>query len=58
MGATGYEPKRRLKFNFEPVYLYIKARHKAMRPFLKILCALLKFENFDPELKRWEKSLK
>jgi len=56
MGATGYEPKRRLKFDFKPVYLYIKARHALMRPVIKCLCALLKFENFDPELKRWKKS--
>ncbi len=58
MGATGYEPKRRLKFDFVPVYLYVKARYKIMRLFLKCLCALLKFENFDPELKRWERSQK
>jgi len=58
MGATGYEPKRRLKFDFVPVYLYVKARYKIMRPFLKCLCAFLKFENFDPELKRWKRSQK
>jgi predicted N-acyltransferase len=58
MGATGYEPKRRLNFDFVPVFLYIKFRHKIMRPSLKILCALLKFENFDPELKRWKRSQK
>jgi len=58
MGATGYEPKRRLKFNLVPVYLYVKVRHKIMRPGLKCLCALLKFENFDPALKRWKKSQK
>lgn len=55
MGSTGYEPKRRLKFDFVPVYLFVKARYKMMRPLLKALCALLKFENFDPELKRWNK---
>ena len=57
MGATGYEPKRRLNFEFVPVYLYVKILNPALRPGLKILCALLKFENFDPELKRWKKSL-
>ncbi len=58
MGTTGYEPKRRLKFTFVPVYLYIKIRYQFLRPGLKCLCALLKFENFDPELKRWKKSPK
>jgi predicted N-acyltransferase len=58
MGTTGYEPKRRLNFNFVPVYLYVKIRYTIFRPVLKCLCALLKFENFDPELKRWKRSLK
>ena len=58
MGTTGYEPKRRLNFNFIPVYLYVKIRYRIMRPFLKCLCAVLKFDNFDPELKRWKKSLR
>ena len=58
MGATGYEPKRRLGFEFVPVYLYVKIRYKILHPALKCLCALLKFENFDTELKRWKKSQK
>jgi len=58
MGATGYEPKRRLNFEFIPVYIYVKARNKLFRPFLKCLCVILKFKNFDPELRRWKKSLK
>ena len=58
MGTTGYEPKRRLNFEFVPVYLYVKIRYKILRPFLKCLCTILKFENFDPELKRWKRSLK
>lgn len=58
MGATGYEPKRRLKFDFFPVYLYVKIRYKILRPFFKFLCALLKFENFDAQLKQWKKSQK
>jgi len=58
MGTTGYEPKRRLNFKFVPVYLYVKSRYKIFSPILKCLCAFLKFENFDPELKRWKKSLK
>ncbi len=58
MGTTGYEPKRRLKFEFVPSYLYVKARHRWLHPVLKLLHALLKFENTDPELRRWKKSLK
>ncbi|MBF0571407.1 MAG: GNAT family N-acetyltransferase [Candidatus Omnitrophica bacterium] len=58
MGATGYEPKRRLGFDFVPVYLYVKIRYKILRFCLKCLCALLKFENFDPEIRRWKKSQK
>ncbi|MFI5205416.1 MAG: GNAT family N-acetyltransferase [Candidatus Paceibacterales bacterium] len=54
MDRTGYEPKRRLGFNFMPLYLYVKIRHKILRPFFNGLCAFLKFENFDPELKRWK----
>jgi len=36
-GATGYEPKRRLKFEFVPVYRYVKARPKILRPVIKFL---------------------
>ena len=55
MGVSGYEPKRRLGFDFVPLYLYIKIRYRWLRPFLKGLCVLLKFENFDPELKKWRR---
>lgn len=55
MGSTGYEPKRRLNFKFMSVYLYVKIRYKILHPLLHVLCACLKFENFDPELKRWKK---
>ena len=58
MGTTGYDPKRRLGFEFVPLYLYVKMRPRLMRPVLKLLNVLLKFENFDPELKRWKKSQK
>ena len=52
MGITGYEPKRRLGFDFIPLYLYAKIRNKALRPIFKILCGILRFENFDPALKK------
>ena len=52
MGITGYEPKRRLGFDFIPLYLYAKIRNRALRPIFRILCSILKFENFDPALKK------
>jgi len=58
MGTTGYDPKRQLGFKFIPLYLYVKMRPKLIRPVLKLLRSLLKFENFDPVLKQWKKSLK
>ena len=55
MGYTGYEPKRRLGFDLVPLYLYVKLRYRLLRPLFKLLPMFLKFENFDPELKRWHK---
>ncbi len=52
MGVTGYEPKRRLGFEFIPLYIYAKLRNRWMRPVFKAACRLLKFENFDPALKK------
>lgn len=52
MGITGYEPKRRLGFEFVPLYLYVKLRNRWMRPIFKVVCQFLKFENFDPTLKK------
>ena len=52
MGITGYEPKRRLGFDFIPLYLYAKLRNPALRPVFKFICHFLKFENFDPALKK------
>ena len=51
MGITGYEPKRRLGFDFVPLYLYVKLRNRALRPAFRFICQFLKFENFDPALK-------
>ena len=56
MGITGYEPKRRLGFEFVPLYIYAKLRNRWMRPAFKIACQLLKFENFDPALKAAKES--
>ena len=52
MGTTGYEPKRRLGFDFVPLYIYVKLRNRALRPAFNFICQFLKFENFDPALKR------
>lgn len=52
MGITGYEPKRRLGFDFVPLYIYAKLRNRALRPAFAFLCQFLKFENFDPALKK------
>lgn len=55
MGITGYEPKRRLNFDFIPLYLYVKLRNRALRPAFNFICQFLKFENFDPSLKKVKK---
>ncbi len=52
MGITGYEPKRRLGFDFIPLYLYAKVRNRIFHPVLKIICHILRFENFDPALRK------
>jgi predicted N-acyltransferase len=52
MGITGYEPKRRLGFDFVPLYIYAKLRNRVLRPAFNLICQFLKFENFDPSLKK------
>jgi predicted N-acyltransferase len=52
MGMTSYEPKRRLGFSLVPLYLYVKLRNRALRPVFNFICQFLKFENFDPELRK------
>ena len=52
MGSTGYEPKRRLGFDFVPLYIYARLRNRALRPIFNLICQFLKFENFDPDLKK------
>jgi len=55
MGITGYEPKRRLGFDFIPLYIYAKLRNRMVRPLFNVVCQFLKFENFDPALQRAKK---
>ena len=52
MGITGYEPKRRLGFEFVPLYIYVKLRNRIFRPVFNLVCGLLKFEHFDPSLRK------
>ncbi len=51
MGATGYEPKRRLGFDFVPLYIYVKHRNNLFNPIFKILCRILQPNNFHPVFK-------
>jgi predicted N-acyltransferase len=55
MGITGYEPKRRLGFEFVPLFLYAKLRNRALRPIFNLMCHFLKFEHFDPSLQKAKK---
>lgn len=54
-GYTSYEPKKRLKFDLVPLYLYVKLRNRVLRPAFNLLCLMLKFENFDPTLKEMKR---
>lgn len=58
MGISGYEPKRRLGFGLVPLYLYVKHRNPFMRPVFQAFCKLLRFENFDPSLKKMRRDEK
>ena len=58
MGVSIYEPKRRLGFDFVPRDLYVKVRYRWLNPLFRGICALLRFDNFDPELKQWRKRRK
>lgn len=58
VGVTGYEPKKRLNFNFVPFYIYAKHRNNFIRPIFNTFCSCLKFENYDPVLKEIMKDIK
>jgi predicted N-acyltransferase len=55
MGITAYEPKLRLGFDLVPLYIYAKLRNRMLRPVFNLICQLLKFEHFDPVLKKAKK---
>jgi len=48
MGATTYEPKRRLDFNFIRLYFYVRLRNKLFNKFSSLVIHFMKPENFDP----------
>ena len=52
MGVTGYETKRRLGFDFIHQDLYVRLRNRMLRPAFNLICKFLKFENYDPALRR------
>ncbi|MDD5135804.1 MAG: GNAT family N-acetyltransferase, partial [Candidatus Omnitrophica bacterium] len=58
MGNSGYEPKRRLGFDFIPLHIYAKHRNRVINPLFRTMCKFLKFENFDPDLKKIARSLR
>jgi predicted N-acyltransferase len=58
MSSTGYESKLRLGFELIPFYLYVKFRNRMLRPVFNFACQFLKFENFDPDLKKAKKHKK
>jgi predicted N-acyltransferase len=58
MGFTGYETKRRLNFDIVALYIYVKLRNRALGPVYSLICKLVKFENFDSDLKEVKKRKK
>ncbi len=57
IGFSGYEPKRRLGFDFTPRTIYARHRSRLVNPLFKILAHFLKFENFDPDLRNIKRSM-
>ncbi|MCX5679582.1 MAG: GNAT family N-acetyltransferase [Candidatus Omnitrophica bacterium] len=55
MGITSYEPKLRLGFDLAPLYIYAKLRNRMLRPIFNFICQFLKFEHFDPVLRKDKK---
>lgn len=55
MGTTSYEPKRRLGFDFIPLFIYAKHLNRWASPFFRLLCAIVKPENFDPVFQEMKK---
>ena len=58
MGVTNYEPKRRMGFDYIPLYFYMKHCNKLFNPLFKIGICFMKPENFEPVFKEMKKSNK
>ena len=58
IGFSGYEPKKRLGFDFTPLHIYVRHRNRVINPLFRVMCKFLKFENFDPDLKKIARSLR
>lgn len=58
IGYTGYEAKKRLGFGPKRLFIYFKFRNRFIRPVFNRLCGFLKFENFDPALRKIKKEMK
>jgi predicted N-acyltransferase len=56
MGPTGYEPKRRLKFNLVPLYIYAKHRSRIINPVFKIFSYIARPVNFHAVVKESDES--
>lgn len=56
MGITNYEPKKRLDFEFIPLYIYARHRNRLLNLFFKAFGRFLAPANFDPTLKAIRKA--
>jgi predicted N-acyltransferase len=50
MGQTGYEPKKRLDFEFIPLYLYGRHRNRIVNIFFGILSKFFEPDRFEPTI--------
>jgi predicted N-acyltransferase len=46
MGVTAYEAKRRMGFEYIPMYIYARSPSKVLNPALKLLCRIFKPDNY------------
>lgn len=50
MGQTGYEPKKRLDFDFIPLYIYGRHRNKIMNMFFGLFSKFFEPDRFEPAI--------
>ncbi|MFA5157229.1 MAG: GNAT family N-acetyltransferase [Candidatus Omnitrophota bacterium] len=55
IGQSSYEIKRRLGFNFLPLFVYTKPVSRLLEPFFKLHHRFMMFENFDPVFSHMKK---